>query len=1376
MSEHLKIWTKLAERLTEYFGEEVIRTVDHPVQTMGGKFSFAEPKVHPVSGDPYEVEVSGDLTFRNWTFKYYHPFNPNDMAWINMRAADVSEDEAADIAFLIMTKPMALRYKYISCIYNRYWGFDYQRTLKAIEESSSFKIKWDPHRFCYEKVKPNIAKLALKIAEYEHVSISEDTFDPLSLDVYSFLPAATDGDFEDPVGLNIKTEWASFFPENTPYTESPIVKLNSREYKMEFRAEETYTSIKKYGSLPETDDIRILAAYFRYLMDTDHVQLTYIIKRIYDRKNIKNGKDMVYGGYEYMQGLNALYWNEKEELWTAAEFLADNNYVSLNPYKDKIYFSASLQGVKKWEKWKDEEVEWIATYIKYGRLGLAEKTTAEKWSLLRSPEPGDEEDKLDTCIRMAAYVDYLKSSGTYTEFTERRREALEYRKQSFTYLIKENPGVSNLINQAQNVTQNYLYACLQGDYSGNKSEITKLVGDALSKAGKITTTKNYAMLELAAKLAKINPHRPADIPRNNLIVLTDVREFVFKAEKLTEGDGSPESHLLKLLGRLHEDTYIIIVGERKYIQRLINLNSRINFIYGNNLINIKNYTPEKIYTEFRMGLTRAYKAKLNDEFKNDFIEYVTYNEKLLPYSNRELALYLSDYVKRHRKLCLPPNYYKEVSAKEKLESVVGMGSIKQAVNEFENLMLFRKRAAMEGMEIPDSNMHMLFTGSPGTGKTMTARIIAQMLYDLGIIEENKTVEASSKDLVGQYVGHTANLTNKKIQEAMGGVLFIDEAYDIANSKGSNSDYGAECIATLIKAMEDYKDKFIVIFAGYEKEMSDFLEVNPGLSSRIGYKFHFPDYTSDEMVEMFRRKAVAAGFTVTDEALEKVKKTAEVFSRKRNFGNGRFVDRLIADTIRKHAQDTEAEDISKLSEEDIPGAEELAAFAPAEKADYKEKLKNVVGMEDIKSQLKKFESSIQFQVLADKKGIKLPSVNRHMLFIGNPGTGKTMVARLISDMLYDIGIVREKKCVEVTAKDLIAAHVGGTSEKTAKIIERALGGVLFIDEAYQMLGARGDNYNASGDSIAELIKAMEDKKEDLIVIFAGYKKEMYEFVASNPGIKSRIGFTFTFSDYNADELTEIFTIKMEGAGFTVAGDAKEKVRKLCQYFCNVENFGNGRFIDKVMQRVIDIHSENFDMDKIELIEASDIPDISELIKTMPGGKAMVSPDDITDEQRRRTAVHESGHALAMKVLIPKAKIHTITVNAEGTGTLGYVEKENTLGITNTRTDYYNNVIIYLAGIAAEKLILGEFADGGAGGDIPAAKSLIEYMVRAGMSKHGIAGPATEEEKLKEINEVLGSAFDDAVKLLEEKKVVLEKAAAILVNDGSLDEDTFMNLMS
>ena len=377
MSEHLKIWTKLAERLTEYFGEEVIRTVDHPVQTMGGKFSFAEPKVHPVSGDPYEVEISGDLTFRNWTFKYYHPFNPNDMAWINMRAADVSEEEAADIAFLIMTKPMALRYKYISCKSNRYWGFDYQRTLKAIEASSSFKIKWDPHRFCYEKVKPNIAKLALKIAEYEHVSITEDSFDPLSLNVYSYLSAEKDGDFENPVGLNIKTEWASFYPENTSFTEEPIVKLNSREYKMEFRSEETYTTVKKLGSLPETDDIRILAAYFRYLMDTDHVQLTYIVKRIYDRKNVVSGKDLVYGGYEYMEDINALYWNEKEGLWTAAEFLADNNYVSLNPDKDEIYFYASLQGVKKWEKWKDNEVEYIATYIKYGRLGLAEKTTAE---------------------------------------------------------------------------------------------------------------------------------------------------------------------------------------------------------------------------------------------------------------------------------------------------------------------------------------------------------------------------------------------------------------------------------------------------------------------------------------------------------------------------------------------------------------------------------------------------------------------------------------------------------------------------------------------------------------------------------------------------------------------------------------------------------------------------------------------------------------------------------------------------------------------------------------------------------------------------------------------------------------------------------------
>lgn len=148
---------------------------------------------------------------------------------------------------------------------------------------------------------------------------------------------------------------------------------------------------------------------------------------------------------------------------------------------------------------------------------------------------------------------------------------------------------------------------------------------------------------------------------------------------------------------------------------------------------------------------------------------------------------------------------------------------------------------------------MIFTGNPGTGKTLIARIMAKMLYDLGLISENKLIEVERKDLVASYVGQTSQKTSEVIEKAMGGVLFIDEAYALVQGKKDDGDYGIEAIATLIKAMEDYKENLVVIFAGYKDEMKSFLDINPGIASRIGYTFHFEDYNNVELQEIFVKK-------------------------------------------------------------------------------------------------------------------------------------------------------------------------------------------------------------------------------------------------------------------------------------------------------------------------------------------------------------------------------------------------------------------------------------------------------------------------------------------------------------------------------------------
>ena len=196
----------------------------------------------------------------------------------------------------------------------------------------------------------------------------------------------------------------------------------------------------------------------------------------------------------------------------------------------------------------------------------------------------------------------------------------------------------------------------------------------------------------------------------------------------------------------------------------------------------------------------------------------------------------------------------------------------------------------------------------------------------------------------------------------------------------------------------------------------------------------------------------------------------------------------------------------------------------------------------------------------------------MVFLGNPGTGKTTVARLVANILYDLKYIRLNKLIEVSSKDLVAEYVGQTAVKTMSVVEKAMGGLLFIDEAYALATHEGDN-SFNGEAIATLIKAMEDYRDDLVVIFAGYTKEMQAFLDSNSGIVSRIGYTLEFDDYTNKELIEIFNGMVKKAGFVLEDGTDEVVEKLINENRGMKNFGNARFIRNVFERSVINHATN-----------------------------------------------------------------------------------------------------------------------------------------------------------------------------------------------------------
>lgn len=318
-------------------------------------------------------------------------------------------------------------------------------------------------------------------------------------------------------------------------------------------------------------------------------------------------------------------------------------------------------------------------------------------------------------------------------------------------------------------------------------------------------------------------------------------------------------------------------------------------------------TVQDIYQELLNKLEE--KEELTEEFKVKLLEYVTetYPNTDLDYSEYIEKLYTKIVFNKTETFTLDliPEYNSKKTLEEifeDLNSLVGLKKVKDMLHELVDLIELKNKAGND-LKISNTNMHMVFLGNPGTGKTTVARIVAQILYNLNYIKQNKLIEVSSKDLVAEYVGQTAPKTMAVIEKAMGGVLFIDEAYSLASGKGQGNSYNEEAIATLIQAMEISRDNLVVIFAGYTVEMQDFLNANSGIVSRIGYTVEFEDYTEDELIQIFKSMVKKAGFEITDEAIQKAKDIIKKYKNTKNFGNARFARSLYEKSVIKHASNT-----------------------------------------------------------------------------------------------------------------------------------------------------------------------------------------------------------------------------------------------------------------------------------------------------------------------------------------------------------------------------------------------------------------------------------------------------------------------------------------
>ena len=450
----------------------------------------------------------------------------------------------------------------------------------------------------------------------------------------------------------------------------------------------------------------------------------------------------------------------------------------------------------------------------------------------------------------------------------------------------------------------------------------------------------YTAIDCAQTLAKVsssqvehNPIKYSTFEENKIYVITGLTEFIKSYKDTVERCNYAYplrrqfEHFLKQLCAFNDKTFVILAGTLDEIHELFELNEAYSVIYGENDTILEDKTIDELYDIYKDNVSANSNIILLDKEKEQFYDYITYNRGSFPFNNTTLAKYLANYSITHNEFVLPDNLSinRELDFMRDLDEFVGMDNIKESIKKFYNFVKYRQAAKEQGIEIEDTNLHMIFTGNPGTGKTSIARIIAKALYNIGIIKKNKLVEVERKDLIGQYIGQTAPKTAEIIEKALDGVLFIDEAYSLV-PEDSGRDFGQEAIATIIKAMEDKKDRLVVIFAGYKYEMERFIESNPGIQSRIGYTFHFDDYEPDQLFEIFIRKIKKSNLVLDTDCAEPIKNIMTYFAEAKFIGNGRFVDKIYQMTLQNKAED-QSSNLTYITKDCIPTIQDIINTLP-----------------------------------------------------------------------------------------------------------------------------------------------------------------------------------------------------------------------------------------------------------------------------------------------------------------------------------------------------------------------------------------------------------------------------------------------------------------
>lgn len=500
-----------------------------------------------------------------------------------------------------------------------------------------------------------------------------------------------------------------------------------------------------------------------------------------------------------------------------------------------------------------------------------------------------------------------------------------------------------------------------------------------------------------------------------------------------------------------------------------------------------------------------------------------------------------------------------------LDALVGLDDVKRKVKQLVAVQRLSRARQEQGQPVASAGLNLVFSGDPGTGKTTVARLLAEIYRALGLLSSGHLVEAGPSDLIAEYVGQTPVKTMAKIEEAIGGVLFIDEAYSLVEQ--GTGGYGREAIATLVKAMEDHRDDLAIIVAGYTEPMMRFIKANPGLQSRFARQIYFENYSSGELTTIFSAMCTEHRITASDEVMTLVKRHLDRNPTGGDNGNGRYVRKLFVQMYENLAlrvasgDDIDVSAIGSFSVDDVPSTLESApATATLEEA--LAELNALVGLAEVKQRITSLIQSHSARLAMDAADRPAIDTSLNLIFSGDPGTGKTTVARIVARIYRALGVLPRGHLVEVGRNDLVASYLGQTASKTTGKVDEAMGGVLFIDEAYALTAERGNLYGA--EAVATLVQLMENRRGQFAVIAAGYREDMKFFVESNPGLKSRMDHEVHFPNYSPTELLEIFEKMASDKAIAITVDVRSRLLEHFSANPTGGANGNGRYVRKLFE--------------------------------------------------------------------------------------------------------------------------------------------------------------------------------------------------------------------